>query len=113
VHELSVCGAIADIVKRRSDGRAVEVVHLRIGQLRQIVPETLAYCWSMVSEGTDLDGSRLEVESIAARITCLDCDTEHEVGRYPVLICAACGSSNVRVDAGEEFLITSLDLAKA
>lgn len=42
MHELAICGSIADIVKRRAADRQVAAVHLRIGQLRQIVPDTLA-----------------------------------------------------------------------
>ena len=112
MHELSICGSIVDIVKRHSGGRQVDVVHLKVGQLRQIVPETLVYCWDLVNADTELAGCRLEVESISARITCHDCGAEHEIGRFPVLLCAGCGSSHVQVDAGEEFLITSLDLAE-
>ena len=49
MHELALCGAIADVVSRRADGRQVDVVHLRIGALRQVVPDTLSFCWSMVA----------------------------------------------------------------
>jgi hydrogenase nickel incorporation protein HypA/HybF len=112
VHELSICGSIVDIVKRHADGRPVDVVHLRVGQLRQIVPDTLIYCWGLVNADTELAASRLEVESIPARITCHDCGAEHEIGQFPLLVCAGCGSSHVQVVAGEEFLITSLDLAE-
>jgi hydrogenase nickel incorporation protein HypA/HybF len=112
VHELSICGSIVDIVNRHSGGRRVDVVHLRVGQLRQIVPDTLVYCWGLVNADTELAGARLEVESIAARIACHDCGAEHQIGQFPVLVCAGCGSSHVRVAAGEEFLITSLDLAE-
>jgi hydrogenase nickel incorporation protein HypA/HybF len=113
VHELSICGSIADTVERHAGGRAVETVHLRIGQLRQIVPDTLAYCWSLVCEGTALAGSRLDVYHVPARISCLACGSVLELGEFPIFVCADCGSTDVTVDAGEEFLITSLDLTEA
>jgi hydrogenase nickel incorporation protein HypA/HybF len=112
VHELSVCGSIADIVARRAHGRRVDTIHIRIGQLRQIVPDTLVYCWSVVIADTTLDGSSLEVESVPARINCQVCGVTQEVGYYPLLLCAACDSADVTVVTGEEFLITSLDLAE-
>jgi hydrogenase nickel incorporation protein HypA/HybF len=111
VHELSICGAIGDIVSRRAGGRAVRVINIRVGQLRQVVPDTLAYCWEMVSADTSLEGARLAVEQVPARLRCRDCGSEAEIGDLPVFICASCGGTDTQVVAGEEFLITSLDLA--
>jgi hydrogenase nickel incorporation protein HypA/HybF len=89
------------------------VVHLRVGRLRQIVPETLVYCWSLVNTGTALAGTRLEVETVEAKLSCHDCGASHVLGDFPILVCDTCRSAHVRVDSGEEFLITSLDLVEA
>jgi hydrogenase nickel incorporation protein HypA/HybF len=113
MHELSVCASIADIVSRRAAERRVAAIHLRIGQLRQIVPDTLLYCWSVLSADTELDGSVLEVENVRARIICNECGQETEVGEFPLFVCAACNGADVKVIAGEEFLITALDLVEA
>ena len=112
MHALSVCGSIAGIVERRAAGRAVRVIHVRVGQLRQIVPDTLAYCWDLLSADTALAGARLEVESIAARIRCRACGRTADLGDLPVFACGGCMSTDVEVVAGEEFLITALDLAE-
>jgi hydrogenase nickel incorporation protein HypA/HybF len=112
VHELSICGSIADIVARHAASRRVAAIHVRIGQLRQIVLETLVYCWSLVSADTELDGSVLDVERVRARIACRDCGQSSEIGDFPVFVCSACNSVEVSVVAGEEFLITSMDLAE-
>jgi hydrogenase nickel incorporation protein HypA/HybF len=113
MHELSICGSVADIATRHAGGRPVEAIHLRIGQLRQVVPDTLEYCWSMVTSATELEGSRLEIEYVRARVRCRSCGTVHEFEEYPILLCMACDGADVEVLAGEEFLVTSLDLAKA
>jgi hydrogenase nickel incorporation protein HypA/HybF len=101
VHELSICSSIADIARRRADGRAISVINVRVGQLRQIVPDTLVYCWSLISEDTTL----------AARIRCRSCERTADVGDLPSFACAACGGIDVEIVAGEEFLVTSLELA--
>jgi hydrogenase nickel incorporation protein HypA/HybF len=111
VHELSICSSIADIARRRADGRAISVINVRVGQLRQIVPDTLVYCWSLISAETTLAGSRIVVESVPARIRCRSCEQVADVGDLPVFACASCGGIDVQVVAGEEFLITSLELA--
>jgi hydrogenase nickel incorporation protein HypA/HybF len=111
VHELSICGSIADIVTRRAAGRTVKVINVRVGQLRQIVPDTLAYCWELVSTDTPLAGSRISVEFVPARIQCRSCGQVTDVGAVPVFACGGCGGFNADVVSGEEFLITSLELA--
>ena len=111
MHELSICGSIADIVTKRAAGRAVKVINVRAGQLRQIVPDTLVYCWELVSEDTPLAGSRISVEFVPARIKCRSCGQLTDVGAVPVFACGACGGFNADVVSGEEFLITSLELA--
>jgi hydrogenase nickel incorporation protein HypA/HybF len=113
VHELSICASIADIVTRRAAGRPVGVINVRVGQLRQIVPDTLVYCWGLLCEETSLAGSRIIVETVPARIRCRSCERTADVGDLPVFACAGCGGIDVEIVAGEEFLITSLELADA
>lgn len=113
MHELSLCQSILGIVDRARAGRAVEVVELRVGQLRQVVPETLVFCWGLVTEGTGLEGSRLEVDHIPVRLSCRSCGTETEVAHALVLTCGGCGSGDIAVLKGEEMEVTSLRLAPA
>jgi hydrogenase nickel incorporation protein HypA/HybF len=110
MHELSICASIADIATRHAAGRTVVAINLRIGQLRQIVPGTLVYCWELVSADTPLSGSRISVEYVPARVSCRGCQQVTEVGAVPLLACGGCGGSDVEVVSGEEFLITSLEL---
>ena len=110
MHELALCSAIAEIVGRRAGGRPVGVVHLRIGELRQVVPSTLEFCWSIVSAQGPLAGSVLAVERVPALIRCRVCRAEHGLGDGFAVACADCGSFDVDVVAGEECLVTALDL---
>lgn len=112
MHELSICKSIADIAERHAGGRAVQVVRVRIGDLRQIVPGTLVYCWSLVTEETPLAGTELQVERIPAAIRCTTCDHVTTLDE-PLLICGSCDGTDVTIVAGEEFLLTSLELAEA
>lgn len=111
MHELSICQSISTIVGKHAAGREVRIVRLRVGKLRQIVPDTLVYCWSLVNEQTPLAGSQLEIESIPATIRCLHCDRSRELTEV-LFTCDSCGGTNVELATGEEFLITSLELAE-
>jgi hydrogenase nickel incorporation protein HypA/HybF len=112
MHELSLCAAIADIVTRRASGREVNVVHVRVGQLRQVVPDSLTFCWTLVTADTTLDSSVIEIERIPARLSCRTCSAEFELGDTIAFACTSCGGLDVAVEAGEEFDVTALDLAE-
>lgn len=113
MHELAICGSIAEIVKRRAADRPVSVIYLRIGRLRQVVPETLVYCWDLVSADTELDGAALEVEDVPARIVCKTCGATTVLNELPLFVCSACGGVDSDVVSGEELLITAIDLVEA
>jgi hydrogenase nickel incorporation protein HypA/HybF len=113
VHELSLCHSIQGIVDRARGGRDVLAVHLQIGELRQVVPETLAYCWELVTDGGPLAGSQLRIDHVPVVLLCASCDAETAVEHSLVMICAVCGSRDTRPVQGEEFLVTTIDLAAA
>ncbi len=111
MHELSLCDSIAKAVIQNAHGRRVSSIRLRIGALRQVVPETLVFCWSVASRGPLLDGSVLEVEQVPAEIECGSCGTRSELTRFN-LSCPNCGDPKVKVVAGEEMLIDSIEVAE-
>jgi hydrogenase nickel incorporation protein HypA/HybF len=78
MHELSVASAVIDTATRHAAGRRVTVVELRVGGLRQVVPDSLAFYFEHVARGTLCAGARLEVEIVPTRLHCRTC--EHEWG---------------------------------
>lgn len=112
MHELSICRSIIDIADRHAAGRGVRTVHVRIGKLRQIVPDTLVHCWPLVCEHGPLAGSELRVESVPAAIRCPRCDHTPTLTE-PLLICERCDGTDVEIVAGDEFFLTSLELVEA
>lgn len=110
MHELSLCRTIVGIAERAAAGRAVASILLDVGQLRQVVPETLVYCWSVVTDSSPLAGSELKVNSIPAVISCTSCGADTTLRGIPLLVCGSCGSGAVTVTSGEEFLVRSIDV---
>ena len=111
MHELSLCRSIQDIVRTHAAGRAVSRVELRVGHLRQVVPDTLCRCWELVTEGTELAGSVLDVHEVPAAIECRVCGARTQLDE-PVLRCGGCGARDVAVVAGDELLVAALELAR-
>jgi hydrogenase nickel incorporation protein HypA/HybF len=111
VHELSLCEAIAGVVKPYADGRHVDVVRVRIGALRQVVPESLSFCWGLVRDYEDLPDTELELELITAEVRCRECARQSVITSQWCLLCPQCESADVEVLHGDEFLVTSLDVS--
>jgi hydrogenase nickel incorporation protein HypA/HybF len=110
MHELSLSGAIVNTVVKHAAGRPVSVVSMRIGALRQVVPDTLEFYFDFVSKGTVCEGSRLEQELIPARLRCATCEREWEI-ELPIFMCPGCGSAGrVEVASGEEFEVESIEV---
>lgn len=109
MHELSLCRCIQGIVRAHAAGRAVVRVELRVGHLRQVVPDTLARCWELLTEGTELAGTVLDVDEVPAVVECRSCG-ERTVLDAPVLRCGTCGDRDVVLVAGEELLVAALEL---
>lgn len=110
MHEVSLCRAIARIALDHADGSRVIRVHLAIGHLRQVVPDSMRFSWDLVVADTPLAGSSLEITHVPAAITCRTCEATTTLDA-PVFRCA-CGSTAVDVIAGEEFFVTGLDVAE-
>ena len=109
MHELSIANAIVAIAADHAQGRRVTRVDVKIGRLRQVVPDALAFAFELATEGTELEGAELVVEHVPARLACRACGTESEANEFP-FGCAGCGSVDVDVIAGDELLVEALEL---
>ncbi len=119
MHELSLSSAIHATVIRHADGRPVTSVQMKIGRLRQVVPDSLAFYFDIVSQGTAADGAKLEMELVPALLRCNVCDTEWDPApppandeddllMPPMFRCPACEAGGAEVVQGEEFEVESI-----
>ncbi|CAM3062163.1 hydrogenase maturation nickel metallochaperone HypA [Mycobacterium intermedium] len=111
MHELSLCEAIAGVVKAHADGRHVDVVRVRVGALRQVVPESLSFCWTLVRESENMPDAELELECVTAAVRCRGCGEQSDIVSPWSIWCPNCESTDVEVLRGNEFLVTSLDVS--
>lgn len=111
MHELSLCHAIAGVVRPHAAGRRVDVVRVRVGALRQVVPESLSFCWGLVRDEENMPEAELELELVTAEVACRTCGQCSEITSRWSLLCPACDSADVQVLRGEEFLVTSLEVS--
>ena len=103
-----MCEAIARKVVDRADGRPVSRVLIRVGHLRQVVPDAMTFSWQLLTVSTELEGAELEIEHIPAVVECPSCAAT-TVLEVPVWACARCGSVDVELRSGDELLLVSFD----
>jgi hydrogenase nickel incorporation protein HypA/HybF len=111
VHELSLCQAIAGVVRPYAEGRRVDVVRVQVGALRQVVPDSLSFCWTIVREHENMPEAELELELVTAEVVCRSCGQQSEIASRWSVSCPQCESADVEVVRGNEFLVTSLEVS--
>jgi hydrogenase nickel incorporation protein HypA/HybF len=112
MHELSLSGAVLNTVVKHAGERPVSLVSLRVGRLRQVVPDTLEFYFEFVARGTVCEGARLEQEIVEASLRCEQCEREWEIA-IPAFRCPTCGGAEVAVASGNEFEVESIEVEEA
>ena len=109
MHELSIADAIVQIALRHANGRPVAAVEVSVGHLRQVVPSSLEFSFELLTNGTPLEGARLELHEVTPRGRCRACDAESDLPDFP-LRCARCGGFDLELLAGEELTVDALEV---
>ena len=107
MHELSIGSAVVEAATRHAAGRPILRIHLRVGALRQVVPDSLAFSFELCARGTPCEGATLELERVAAELHCRECQEswQPEVAWFK---CPHCASTDADVVAGDELRIESI-----
>lgn len=108
MHELSIAHSIAEIACRHAAGRRISKVEVKVGRLRQVVPSSLAFSFELVAQGTAAEGAELEMFSVPAVAVCRACGAETELRAFPFQ-CGACSGFDLRIVAGEELEVESIE----
>lgn len=115
MHELAVTESILNIaVQHALQAGAVRVtdLHLVIGQLSSLVDDSVQFYWDMISEGTICAQAKLHFERKPATLKCIDCDLSYALDGE-LTDCPNCHSAHIKVIAGEEFYVESIEIEAA
>jgi len=111
MHEMSIVEGLIAIISETAEKHRmtrIEKVNLRIGAMRQVVPDALQFAFEVLGEGTIAEGAKIHITEIPLRARCGSCGDEFTVEQYS-FICPACGSSDVAVVEGKELYIESIE----
>ncbi|OJX47012.1 MAG: hydrogenase maturation nickel metallochaperone HypA [Chloroflexi bacterium 44-23] len=114
MHELAVTESILSIAQKhaaKANASKVTDIYIVIGKLSSIVDDSVQFYWDIISQDTICEFSTLHFERISARFICLNCSTEYEVAAE-MMPCPNCQSIHVKVLAGEEFYLDSIEIER-
>jgi len=112
MHEMSIIESLVEAVQqelRAYPAAAVLAVRVRVGALRQVVPESLELCFAAATRDTPLAGARLELEQVAATARCPQCRHEFAVEER-WFECPKCQSVGGELLTGQELNLINIEL---
>jgi hydrogenase nickel incorporation protein HypA/HybF len=121
MHEMSITQAMLDMALKHAQGHRITDIHLRVGRMSGIVPESVEFYFEYLSKGTLAEGATLHFETVPLEMTCVDCGRQADLGDWTdeppraIMIQALargceCGSNNLRVTGGTGFDMVSLEV---
>jgi hydrogenase nickel incorporation protein HypA/HybF len=113
MHELSIVSSLVESVLNFVETQPVKrviAVRLAIGELTRVEAEQIRFCYDLVTEGTAIAESVLEIEQTKALIRCLDCEFHGPLNYWdgglsdagiPTLQCPRCGRAAEAVEGND------------
>ena len=112
MHEMSIAQSLIEIIQDEMEKHGASVlrsVRLHIGQMSAVVPEALSFCFQVITEGTALEGARLDMEVIPLKGSCRKCGSEFEIKDY-AFVCPICAGTEIDSIAGQDLSIVELEV---
>jgi hydrogenase nickel incorporation protein HypA/HybF len=112
MHELTLAESIVNTVTRAIENRPqsrVLIVRVKIGELSEIVPDSLQFGFESLIIDTPLAGAKLEIEKVPIVGKCVKCGHEFTVEEF-LFICPQCFSSDITMIQGDELEIVNLEM---
>ena len=114
MHELSIVLSIIDEIGDASEARGlrdVEIVHLKVGVFSGVDRAALLFAWELACEGTPLERSRLEIETVPLVIHCAVCLQDRTPPSLYQICCPVCDTPSETIVSGRELEVVSLEVA--
>ena len=114
MHELSITESLLKTAceyAEKNQAKRVTILNLVIGELSGVMDESVQFYWDMISENTVCEKALLKFDKKKALMHCEDCNSDFEMGGE-LNPCTECGSMNLKILSGREFLLDSIEIEK-
>lgn len=109
---MSIAQSLIDVVKEemlKNNAKTLRSVRVNIGQMTAIIPDSLSFCFEVITGGTELEGARLIMDLIPLVGYCDECEKEFEIKDY-AFVCPTCGGTKIRTIAGQDLSIVEIEV---
>lgn len=114
MHEMGIALHIVEIASSAlppDEDLQIEAVNIKVGKLTAVIPQSLRFCFNVVTSDTALAGARLQIEEVSVVVHCDECDLETTI-EEPPFVCGTCGNGAIDIVAGRELIVTSIEVAE-
>jgi hydrogenase nickel incorporation protein HypA/HybF len=112
VHEVSIAINIIQIIEdelSRHPGKVVEKLHLQIGTLSGVVPDSLLFALDASRQSGPLKNAEISIDHQKAVAHCKECGDKFETEDY-FGVCPQCGNERYDLISGRDLIIKSITL---
>jgi hydrogenase nickel incorporation protein HypA/HybF len=112
MHELSIANNIIELITESSQIKKTDkIISIRLlnGPLSGIDSDSLQFCFSEASRGTQAEDALLIIEQSPLTIKCLRCNKE-SVATVDNYLCSHCQHFDIVILSGKEFNIIDLEV---
>jgi len=112
MHELAVTQSILKIALQhaeKANAKRVTDLNIVMGELSKMVDDSIQFYWEIIAKDTIAEKATLHFRRVPAEFQCLSCSEKYNPG-VGEFVCPKCGSAKVKIVAGEEFLLESIDV---
>ena len=112
MHEMGIMSGVLDSVNaaaQNAQAERVTKIILNIGEMTEIIQDSLEFAFQVMSEGTLSEGAELVIKTVTPHSICLDCGHEFDHDRFH-RTCPECGSYSTSMTRGRELDIESIEV---
>lgn len=112
MHEMSIAESILDLIKdsaHKQNFKKVKKVFLELGVFSTIEPESLLFCFDVVTKNSLAENANLIINKIDGKGWCLKCSQE-TILKSREVVCSSCGSYQIQITSGEDMKIRELEV---
>ncbi|VGO19455.1 hydrogenase maturation nickel metallochaperone HypA [Pontiella sulfatireligans] len=112
MHELSLAQGLVEQLEKAAvaeNALRVERIIVVIGKYSGVERDAFEFAFPFAAEGTLSERAKLEIEELPVQVECRQCAALSNP-EPTLLLCGQCGSNDVELKGGREFLIRSVEL---
>ncbi len=112
MHELGIARSIVETaLDEAGKAKAVRVVKvtLKIGELAGIMPDSLSFCFELLTRATIAENAALAIISVPVTAQCRRCNSTFTI-RQNTYRCNNCGNPDIELRSGRELQIEGVEI---